>query len=242
MSDALNGTVVLITGAGRGLGRRLAVELARRGASVALNDISPLNVEQAAAEINAAGGRARAYVEDVAKKVAVQALINNVVDDLGRIDLLIHHARVEPRFPLLEIDEWDWHRALDVNLTGAFLMTQSVARVMKEQGGGRVLYLIALKERLDQAGWTASAASLSGLAGLTLQAAAELAPFHIRVNAVSQGLAIAPYPQGTTDVVFGLPPDPFKAALRLCSPEFAAVTGHIVDCDPSDDDDWMEKD
>jgi len=241
MSDDLKGTVVLITGAGRGAGRELALRFAKRGALVAANDITPINVDPVVAEIVAGGGQAKAYIADVAKKVAAQALINQVVDDFGRIDILINHAQVEPHFPLLEIDEWDWHRALDVNLTGAFLMTQSVARVMKEQGGGAIFYLISLKKRLDRPGWSASAASLSGLAGLTLQAAVELAPFHIRVNAVSQGLGVNPYPEVKTDVLYGLPSDPIKVVLGLCTPEFADVTGHIANCDPFEDD-WRDKD
>ena len=89
------------------------------------------------AEINAQGGNAKAYIEDVAKKVGAQVLVKQVEDDFGRIDILVNHAAVEPRSPLLDMDEWDWHRVLDVNLTGAFLMTQSVGRVMREAGGGK---------------------------------------------------------------------------------------------------------
>ncbi len=141
MTD-FKGKVVLITGAGKGAGRRLAVAFAKHGAIVAANDISPINVEEVVEEINAGGGSARAYIEDVAKKVGVQALVKGVEDDFGRIDILVNHAAVEPHSPLLDMDEWDWHRTLDVNLTGAFLMTQSVGRVMREQGGGVIINLV----------------------------------------------------------------------------------------------------
>ena len=127
--------VVLITGAGKGAGRLLAQAFAERGASVAANDISPVNVEQVVDQINALGGRAKAYIEDVAKKLGAQYIINQVEEDFGQIDILVNHAAVEPHVPLLEIDEWDWHRVLDVNLTGTFLMTQSVGRLMRAQGG-----------------------------------------------------------------------------------------------------------
>ncbi len=134
----LTGKVVLITGTGRGAGRLLAQAFAERGASVAANDISPINVEQVVDEIHSHGGQARAYIEDVAKKLGVQYIVNQVEEDFGRIDILVNHASVEPHVPLLEIDEWDWHRVLDVNLTGTFLMTQSVGRLMRSQGGGLI--------------------------------------------------------------------------------------------------------
>src|ERR1043166_4094746 len=120
----LQGKVVLITGAGKGNGAILAKAFAEQRAIVAANDISPINVEEVVDQILAKGGRAKAYIDDVAKKVAVQNIINQGEDDFGRLDILINHAAVEPRVPLLDMDEWDWHRVLDVNLTGTFLMAQ----------------------------------------------------------------------------------------------------------------------
>ena len=92
--NQLKDKVVLITGAGKGSGRALALAFAERGALVAANDISPINVELVVAEISARGGKAKAYVEDVAKKVGVQCLVNNVEDDFGGIDILVNHAAV----------------------------------------------------------------------------------------------------------------------------------------------------
>ena len=132
----------MITGAGKGSGRILAQAFAEQGAIVAANDISPINVDEVVDQIVAKGGRAKAYIDDVAKKVAAQNIINQVEDDFGRIDILINHAAVEPHVPLLDMDEWDWHRVLDVNLTGAFLMTQSAGRVMRAQGSGVIINLI----------------------------------------------------------------------------------------------------
>ena len=95
------------------------------------------------AEIVARGGKAKAYIEDVAKKVGVQYLVNSVEEDFGGIDILVNHAAVEPHTSLLDMDEWDWHRTLDVNLTGAFLMIQSVGRVMTGKGKGEILNIVA---------------------------------------------------------------------------------------------------
>jgi NAD(P)-dependent dehydrogenase (short-subunit alcohol dehydrogenase family) len=180
--------VVLITGAGKGSGRKLAEAFARHGATVAANDISPLNVDELVTGINAQGGNARAYIEDVAKKVGAQALVKQVEDELGRIDILVNHAAVEPRSPLLDMDEWDWHRVLDVNLTGAFLVTQSVGRVMRVQGGGVIVNLITPVPGVSETGRDESSqraaffASMAGVASFSQQAACELEPYGIRVH------------------------------------------------------------
>ena len=182
----LKNKIVLITGAGKGSGRALAKAFAEHGAFVAANDISPINVEEAVDEINRQGGRAKAYIEDVAKKLGAQNLIKQVEDEFGRIDILINHASVQPRVPLLDMDEWDWHRVLDVNLTGAFLMTQSVGRVMRGTGSGVIINLIAMNQESVERE-AAFVASMQGLAGFTRQAARELSPHGIRVHAVEIG-------------------------------------------------------
>ena len=181
--DTLRDKIVLITGAGKGSGRLLAQACAERGAIVAANDISPVNVEEVVDQILAKGGRAKAYIDDIAKKVGVQNIINQVEEDFGQIDILVNHAAVEPNIPLLEMDEWDWHRTLDVNLTGAFLMTQSLGRVMQVRGSGVIVNLIteSVSEENSKAAFLAS---MRGLDGLTRQAARELRPYGIQVYAV----------------------------------------------------------
>jgi len=201
--NKLRDKVVLITGAGRGSGRLLAQAFAERGAIVAANDISPINVEEVVDQIVAKGGHAKAYIDDIAKKVAAQSIVKQVEDDFGRIDILINHAAVQPHVPLLDMDEWDWHRVLEVNLTGAFLMTQSVGRVMRAsslrgaKGSGVIINLITASrnelvlsaasrqgEAAGAEGEAAFVASMSGLDGLTHQAARELSPYGIQVYAV----------------------------------------------------------
>jgi NAD(P)-dependent dehydrogenase (short-subunit alcohol dehydrogenase family) len=182
----LKDKVVLITGAGKGAGRALALAFGERGAIVAANDISPVNVDQVAAEIVSRNGRAKAYIEDVAKKVGAQYLVNSVEEDFGRIDILVNHAAVEPHTSLLEMDEWDWHRTLDVNLTGAFLMMQSTARVMKERGRGEILNIVA-----ESGLGVAYRSSMAGLATLSRLADSEFNPHGIRIHTI----------QNSTDVV-----------------------------------------
>jgi NAD(P)-dependent dehydrogenase (short-subunit alcohol dehydrogenase family) len=179
------GKVVLITGAGKGTGAALAGAFAARGARVALNDISPINVDEVAAHITSSGGQVRVHLHDVAKKVGVQVLIKQLEEEWGRVDVLIQHAAVQPRTPLIDLDEWDWHRTLDVNLTGAFLMLQSLGRVMRAQGGGIIVNLAAGAESAETAG--VYEASMAGLRGLSLAAARELAPFGVQVYTVELG-------------------------------------------------------
>ncbi|MFN8413234.1 MAG: SDR family NAD(P)-dependent oxidoreductase [Anaerolineales bacterium] len=185
----LKDKVVLITGAGKGSGRFLAEAFAERGARVAANDISPINVEEVVDGIVKRGGTAKAYIDDVAKKVGVQALVNHVEDDFGGIDILVNHAAVNPRFSVLDMDEWDWHRTLDVNFTGAFLVMQSVGRVMRVKGSGVIINLV------EEAGIGAEKeaayhASLAGVAELSHLAAQELNPHGVKVFAVARSAGI----------------------------------------------------
>ena len=181
--NRLQDKVVLITGAGKGCGRLLAEAFAQNGACVAANDISPINVDEVVTRIIQESGRAKSYVEDVAKKLGAQLIVNQVEDDFGQLDILINHAAVEPHVPLLDMDEWDWHRVLDVNLTGVFLMTQTAGRVMRARGQGVIINLITESVR-DEGQEAAFVAGMNGLRGFTQQAARELSPHGIRVYAV----------------------------------------------------------
>lgn len=182
--DELKNKVVLITGAGKGIGRKLAEVLAARGAIIAANDISPINVEDVVDGIRAKGGQAKPYLEDVAKKVGAQMILKSVEDDFGTLDILINHAAVEPHTPLLNMDEWDWHRTLDVNLTGAFLMSQTAGRVMREKGLGVIVNLVAgTGEKEKEAG--AFLVSKAGMGELSRQLARELNPHGVRVLSAS---------------------------------------------------------
>jgi 3-oxoacyl-[acyl-carrier protein] reductase len=194
----LEGKVVLITGAGKGAGRALAMAFAGQGAIVAANDISPNNVGELVSEIIASGGKAKAFIEDVAKKVGAQYLVKSVGDEFGGVDILVNHAAVEPHVSLLSMDEWDWHRTLDVNLTGAFLMIQSVGRLMRasspqetsSKGKGLILNIVTGAGEGSKKDAGAYLSSKAGLVELSHQADQELSPFGIRVFAVENSADI----------------------------------------------------
>jgi len=176
-----SGKVVLVTGAGRGAGRKLAQAFAARGALVAANDISPVNLDPVVAEIKAAGGQARAYVHDIAKKVDVQVMVNTVEADFGRIDILVNCANAQLPGALLDIDEWDLHRIFEVNAIGSLLMIQSVGRVMRVQGSGIIVNVV----KIPAGAPVSFIASRAGLVAMTDNLNTELGRFGLRVFATT---------------------------------------------------------
>jgi 3-oxoacyl-[acyl-carrier protein] reductase len=238
--------VVLVTGAGRGIGRAIAEAFAAQGAIVAANDITPINLDVTVARIAEAGARVKGYIFDVAKKMPVQGMIDQVLSDWGRIDILVNNAGVEPHASILTMDEWDWQRTLDVNLSGPFYLIQSVSRMMREQGGGAIVNIASIAGRAhglkDRAAYVASK---TGLIGLTREAARELAAYGIRVNAVCPGVIetemtaalrqdetmmarwLADIPQGR----LGRPEEVAGLVLYLCSDAAAYLTGQAINLD-----------
>jgi NAD(P)-dependent dehydrogenase (short-subunit alcohol dehydrogenase family) len=215
--------VVLVTGAGKGAGSQVAEAFAEQGAYVALNDIAPNNVDALLQGWNERGYKVKSYVEDVSRKLSAQALVNQVLEEWGRIDVLINHAVVEPSAPLLEMDEWDWHRTLDVNLTGVFLMMQSAGRIMCEQKHGVIINLMSLSGRTAALNRSAYVTTQMGLIGLTRQAARELYGYGVRVHAAGQGIARFQNAEGN------VPRELTRAVLFLASPPAADLSGIIVD-------------
>ncbi|HLD93895.1 MAG TPA: SDR family NAD(P)-dependent oxidoreductase, partial [Anaerolineales bacterium] len=138
-----NPSVALLIGAGSAIGAEITRELASRGVRLALNDLLPTRIEPLAAEIAASGGQASAFPADVSRKLSLQTMLQEVLEKFERIDILVFIANVQPRDAILDMDEWDWHRTIDLNLTAAFLCMQSVGRVMRELGGGVIVNVIA---------------------------------------------------------------------------------------------------
>ena len=159
--------VVLITGAGRGAGRQIALAFSSLGAVIAANDINPISLDETISLIQQAGGKAGAYVFDIAKRMPIEGLVSQVLEHFGHIDVLVNHASVQPDASLLEMDEWDYHRTLDVNLGGPFFTMQQVGRVMRQQGGGAIVNLISAvdHERIKK-GHAAHSASQAGVMGI----------------------------------------------------------------------------
>ncbi len=177
MSIDLRDKIILITGAGGETGRSLAIELTARGAIIAAVDINPLGLDETEQRILAAGGRVKTYAFDTAKRLPILGLVDEVLDDWGRVDVLVLAAEVCPADPILTMDEWDFHRTLDVNLAGPFFLMQRVAQVMIQQGGGYIVYAMGAVS----AGGAAYKASLAGLQAVMDAAVEELNGYNITV-------------------------------------------------------------
>jgi NAD(P)-dependent dehydrogenase (short-subunit alcohol dehydrogenase family) len=210
--------VVLITGAGKGLGRALCLAFAGQGARLAANDLTPINLDVTVEQVRSHDGQIRDYVLDIAKKMPAQALVQQVCDEWGRVDILINNAGVSPQESLFSLGEWEWQRSLDVNLSAPFYLTQAVGEMMRQHGGGVILNLGASQQYLQSMpSPTALSASKMGLIGLTKAAARELAPYQIRVNMICPSWVEA------QKVV--------SQALFLCSPLAAEISGQIFEID-----------
>lgn len=179
--DPLSGRTAIVTGAGRGCGSAAARALASRGAKVCVSDINPDRADKVAAEITAAGGEAFGWQADIANRFQVASLIETTRDRYGRLDILVQHAHISPRAAALTMDEWEWRRTLEVNLTGAFFCMQLAGRVMADEGGGLIIQLVRPSAGSAMAAYTASRAGLLALAGAL---AAEWAASGVRVVAV----------------------------------------------------------
>lgn len=241
-----DGKVVLVTGAGRGIGREIAMAFSSRGAWVAANDITPINLDQTIEQIQTSGGVAKDFVTDISKKMPVQAMVDQILEEWEHIDILVNNAGVEPHAPLLDLDAWDWQRTLDVNLSGAFYTTQSVGRVMRSQGEGVIVNIASIAGRAhglkDRSAYVASK---MGLIGLSREAARELAAYNIRVNAVCPGVIatemtaelrrdeamVSKWLEDIPQKRLGHPQDVAGMVIFLCSDAASYITGQAINID-----------
>jgi NAD(P)-dependent dehydrogenase (short-subunit alcohol dehydrogenase family) len=172
--------VALIAGAGSELGQEIARGLHNAGLRVALNDILPTRIEPLAAEL---GESAAAFPGDLARKLGLQTMLQAVLERWERIDVLVFIPTAQPDVALLDMDEWDWHRTIDADLTAAFLCMQSVGRIMRELGGGLIVNVFDAREMES----SVYAAAAGGLAILSKAAAVEFSSYDIAVHALRAG-------------------------------------------------------
>ncbi len=183
----LGGTVAVVTGAARGIGRAIALRLASEQAAVAVIDNNPDGCAETAREITAAGGKAMACVADVTDRAAIQRAIGEITARLGPIDILVNNAAIgKPAF-FLDIDDANWNQIVSTNLGGFFIVGQEVARHMAGNGSGRIVNVASLAAHIANETQAAYAAAKGGVVALTRVMAFELAPMGISVNAVSPG-------------------------------------------------------
>lgn len=216
----LENKVALVTGAARGLGLATTRILAGQGARVAAADVLMDEMQEIATAI---GPEVKAYGADVGKLAELRALVNAVIRDFGRIDILVNNAAICPRLSFMDSTEADWERLMDINARSQFFLMQSVCPIMKKQGGGRIINVLSTSARI---GAVANASIYSGTKGamamITKSVAREVAADGILVNCVAPGTM-------ETDLMRNLPPKRVQAICeqiplkRMGKPEEVAM-------------------
>ena len=182
-----NGKVVIVTGAGRGIGRCVAAEFASEGAKVILAEKDAAKGTEAGRRIVSGGGDAFFIRTDVSIPGEVAAMVRQTSEKYGRIDILVNNAGFGIWKSPLDLSPEEWDEVINTNLRGTFLCTREAARIMKEQGGGSVINIASTRAFMSEPGSEAYAASKGGVVALTHALAASLAQYHIRVNCISPG-------------------------------------------------------
>lgn len=237
----LENKVALVTGASKGVGKGIALELARCGADVAVNYLSDAaGAERTAEEIRALGRRALPVRADVSSSAQVEEMLNQVQAAFGRLDILVNNAGIQTWKPLLELTEEEWDRVLDVNLKGCFLCTQRAAKAMKDAGGGVIVNIGSGCNKWPFPNLVNYTASKGGIEQFTKVAAVELGPYGIRVNCVAPGaIEIERTKQEAGDYAgtwsrltplgrIGLPSDVGAAVAFLCEDRAEFITGQTL--------------
>jgi 3-oxoacyl-[acyl-carrier protein] reductase len=251
----LEGKIALVTGAGRGIGKGIALTFAKEGADVAVNDVDAENVEATASEVRALGRKSLAIRADVAQESEVNQMVAKIIQEWGGIDILVNNAGVGNKLMVEDMSAADWHRVMGVNLDGPFYCSKAVIDTMKNRGGGKIIIISSLAARKMSIGNCAAyTTSKSGLLGFTRHLAFELGPYKINVNAILPGLTATPMVEksSTHESVqsymdrFPLrdvnrPEDIANAAVFLASGKSRTVTGTTIDVDAGEsvvNQDW----
>ena len=242
MSQLAN-QIAVVTGAGRGIGRAIALKFANEGADVVVVSRTQENSEKVAAEIRALGRKAWAHAVDVADAAAVNGATEKILAEAGKVDILVNNAGVTRDGLLMRMSDADWDTVLNTNLKGAFLVTKAFSRAMIKARSGRIINISSVIGLIGNAGLCNYAASKAGLIGFTQSCAKELAGRNITVNAIAPGFIetdmtadlkedmkaalLKQIPLGC----LGQSEDIAGAALYLASPAARYVTGQVLTVD-----------
>jgi 3-oxoacyl-[acyl-carrier protein] reductase len=237
----LQGRIALVTGAAQGIGRACALELARFGATLAVADINAEKLASVAAEIEAAGGTAAAFRLDVSNEESIEAGAKAVLERFGKVEILVNNAGITRDALMMTMKRAEWDLVLNINLTGAYLLTQALLRPMIKNRWGRIVNMASVVGRAGQAGQVNYAASKAGLIGLTRSLAREVASRGITVNAVAPGYIETPMTAVLDEKVSaamlasipigrrGTDRDIAQAVKFLASDAASYITGHVLD-------------
>jgi 3-oxoacyl-[acyl-carrier protein] reductase len=241
----LEGKVAIVTGASRGIGRAIAVALASEGAKVVVNYASSASAAEAVvAEINGLdnGSEAISVPADVSKEAEVDSLIKSAIDKWGRVDVLVNNAGITRDTLLLRMKLEDWQSVIDLNLTGVFLTSRAIAKIMLKQKSGRIINIASVSGLMGNAGQGNYSAAKAGVVGFTKTVAKELASRGITVNAVAPGFIATDMTadlKNTEEILKFIPlgrygqPEEIAGMVRFLAadPAAAYITGQVFNVD-----------
>jgi 3-oxoacyl-[acyl-carrier protein] reductase len=242
MSQLAN-QIAVVTGAGRGIGRAIALKYAAEGADVVVVSRTVENAEKVAAEIRALGRKAWAHAVDVADAAAVSAAAEKILAEAGKVDILVNNAGVTRDGLVMRMSDADWDTVLNTNLKGAFLFTKAFSRAFAKQRSGRIINISSVIGLIGNAGQCNYAASKAGLIGFTQSVAREFASRGITVNAIAPGFIETDMTAELNEALraeilkkiplgcLGQSDDIAAAALYLASPAARYVTGQVLTVD-----------
>ncbi len=239
----LKGQVAFVTGGARGIGRAIALRLAKDGANVAIGDMREEEGKQTAADLQAAGVQSLFVTLNVTDQESVTAAVKQVVDRFGRLDILVNNAGITRDKLLLRMTPADWDAVLNVNLKGTYLCSQAVLQTMLRQRSGRIVSIASVVGVMGNAGQTNYSASKAGIIGFTKSLAKEVASRNITVNALAPGFINTEMVKTLSEDLqkqileriplgrFGTPEDVAGVVAFLCSEEGSYLTGHVINVD-----------